>query len=113
MHICVYPYRKKRKGIFSLAQGPVCVCVCKCVHVSVSEGESRLTVVIMRTNAELYSNQDAYNAVSKRDESYANIYIVAHIFTSTDYLKSLLQQETPEMTAKKMHGQGHGLEFHP
>lgn len=63
----------------------------KYVHVSISEGESRLPVVIMRTNAELYSNQDAYNAVSRRDKSYASIYIVAPIFTfSADYLKSLL-----------------------
>lgn len=67
------------------------MCMYKCVRVSVSEGESRLPVVIMRTNAELYGNQDAYNAVSKRDKSYASIYIVAHIVTfSTDYLKSPL-----------------------
>lgn len=90
MHICVCPYGKKRKGIiFSLAQGSVCMY--KCVCVPVPEGESRLLVVIMRTNAELYSNQDAYNAVSKRDKSYGSFYIVVHIFTSsTDYLKSLL-----------------------
>lgn len=92
MYICVYPYGKKRKGIiFSLAQGPVCVCMYKCVRVPVSEGESRLPGAIMRTNAELYSNQDAHNAVSKRDKSYVSIYIAAHIFTfPTDYLKSLL-----------------------
>lgn len=67
------------------------MCMYKYVHVSISEGESRLPVVIMRTNAELYSNQDAYNAVSRRDKSYASIYIVAPIFTfSADYLKSLL-----------------------
>lgn len=34
------------------------------------EGESRLLGVIMRTNAELYCNQDAYGMVSKRDRQY-------------------------------------------
>lgn len=34
------------------------------------EGESRLLGVIMRTNAELYCYQDAYDAVSKRDNQY-------------------------------------------
>lgn len=85
----------ERKGrvLFLALHRVQCVCmyVTMCVCVSVSEGESRLPVVIMRTNAELYSNQDAYNAVSERDKSYVSIYIVAHIFTfSTDYLKSLL-----------------------
>lgn len=66
-----------RKGIiFSLAQGPmhacVCLCVClgACVYVGdwAFEGESRLLGVIMRTNAELYCYQDAYDMVSKRDK---------------------------------------------
>lgn len=61
------------------------------MYVPIFEGELKLLVVIMRTNAELYGNQDAYNALSKRDKSYGSIYIVAHIFTfSTDYLVSLL-----------------------
>lgn len=34
------------------------------------EGEPRLLGVIMRTNAELYCNQDAYDMVSKRDKQY-------------------------------------------
>lgn len=32
------------------------------------EGELRLLGVIMRTNAELYHYQDAYNRLSKRDK---------------------------------------------
>lgn len=50
----------------------VFVCVCLGAYVYVGdwafEGESRLLGVIMRTNAELYCYQDAYDMVSKRDK---------------------------------------------
>ena len=90
VYICVYPCEEKRKGIiFSFAQGPVRACVCVCVFVWACvyvgdwafEGESRLIGVIMRTNAELYCNQDAYDTVSKRDKQYGeNLHCISYLY---------------------------------
>lgn len=45
------------------------------------EGESRLQGVIMRTNAELYCNQDAYDMVSKRDKQYGeNLHCISYLY---------------------------------
>lgn len=88
VYICVYPCEEKRKGIiFSLVQGPVyvhvCACLWACVYVGdwAFEGDSRLRGVIMRTNAELYCNQDAYDMVSKRDKQYGeNLHCISFLY---------------------------------
>lgn len=84
----MYPCEEKRKGIiFSLVQGPVyvhvCACLWACVYVGdwAFEGDSRLRGVIMRTNAELYCNQDAYDMVSKRDKQYGeNLHCISFLY---------------------------------
>ena len=76
----------KRRGrvlFFRLAQGLVCasVCVCVCVCDGAFEGEPRLLRVIMRTNAELYCYQDAYDTVSKRDKQYGeNLHCIWYLY---------------------------------
>ncbi len=96
VYVCVYPCEEKRKGIiFSLAQSPVhaCVCLWACVYVGdwAFEGESRLLGVIMRTNAELHCNQDAYDMVSKRDKQYGeNLHCVSYLYFFHRLLMSML-----------------------
>lgn len=103
----MYPCDEKRKGIiFSRARDFVCVRVCVCVLFGADwafEGESRIPGVIMRTNAELYCNQDAYVTASKNVTSNtAKIYIAfsyLYVFffflqPPADYLMPLWLKET-------------------
>lgn len=121
VYICVYPCEEKRKGIiFSLAQGPVCarVCLWGCVYVGdwAFEGELRLLGVIMRTNAELYCNQDAYDMVSKRDKQYGeNLHCVSYLyfFYRLFNVIAALRDAGEAASKRMMHEQGHELDLYP
>ncbi len=82
VYIYVYPCEEQRKGIiFKLVCACVCVWTCMYLGEWAFEGESRLLGVIMRTNAELYCNQDAYDMVSKRDKQYGeNLHCISYFY---------------------------------
>jgi len=107
------------EGNYFLARHRVpSVCVCVCVHMGdwAFEGESRLLGVIMRTNAELYCHQDAYDVVSKRDEQYAeNLHCGSYLYFFSRLFNVIAASGDTEEAARKrmMHDQGHELALCP
>lgn len=95
----------------------VCVRACGHVRMWVSfEGESRLLGVIMRTNAELFCNQDAYDTVSKRDKQYAeNLHCISYLYVFYGLFNVIAALNDTEVAARKrmIHDQGHELDFYP
>lgn len=80
------------------------------------EGESRLLGVIMRTNAELYCYQDAYDTVSKRDSPYGeNLHGISYLYFFYRLFNATAASEDTEVAARKrmMHDQGHELDLYP
>ena len=80
------------------------------------EGESRPLGVIMRTNAELYCNQDAYDMVSKRDKQYdGNLHCISYLYFFYRLFNVIAAlRDTEEAVRKRMmHDQGHELDLYP
>lgn len=112
----------KRRGreLFLASHSAVCACVrlWACVYVGdwAFEGDSRLLGVIMRTNAELYCNQDAYDMVSKRDKQYGvNLHCISYLYFFYGLFNVIGALRDTEVTVRTrmIHDQGHELDFYP